>query len=235
MPAGSPVNTEMMEERMAEYKTDTKITIGGRTITLSGHESEEYMRQVADYLNGKRKSFDDDTSYWKLPEDMRNIMLQLNLADDYFKEQEYASELERQLDTAKDTYNRMLQEARAEDRKKISSLETGIQEKIDQACAVEKEKLQSLEERVRNQDTMIRDLQVRLAEKEKSLKDREAELQKTREAGQQEKRELAALRQELTSRKETALQASREIDALQKSGQEFNAILGRLQEIRKKL
>ena len=64
---------------------------------------------------------------------------------------------------------------------------------------------------------------------------REAELQKTREAGQQEKRELAALRQELTSRKETALQASREIDALQKSGQEFNAILGRLQEIRKKL
>ena len=82
---------------------------------------------------------------------------------------------------------------------------------------------------------MIRDLQVRLAETEKSLKDREAELQKTREAGQQEKRELAALKQELTSRKETALQASREIDALQKSGQEFNAILGRLQEIRKKL
>ncbi len=141
---------------MAEYKTDTKITIGGRTITLSGHESEEYMRQVADYLNGKRKSFDDDTSYWKLPEDMRNIMLQLNLADDYFKEQEHASELERQLDTAKDTYNRMLQEARAEDRKKIHSLETGIQEKIDQACAVEKEKLQSLEERVRDQDTMDR-------------------------------------------------------------------------------
>ena len=49
------------------------------------------------------------------------------------------------------------------------------------------------------------------------------------------KRELAALRQELTSRKETALQASREIDALQKSRQEFNEILGRLQEIRKKL
>ena len=199
---------------MAEYKTDTKITIGGRTITLSGHESEEYMRQVADYLNGKRKSFDDDTSYWKLPEDMRNIMLQLNLADDYFKEQEHASEL---------------------DRKKIHSLETGIQEKIDQACAVEKEKLQSLEERVRDQDTMIRDLQARLAETEKSLEAREAELQKTREAGQQEKRELAALRQELTSRKETALQASREIDALQKSRQEFNEILGRLQEIRKKL
>ena len=231
----SAVNTEMMEERMAEYKTDTKITIGGRTITLSGHESEEYMRQVADYLNGKRKSFDDDTSYWKLPEDMRNIMLQLNLADDYFKEQEHASELERQLDTAKDTYNRMLQEARAEDRKKIHSLETGIQEKIDQACAVEKEKLQSLEERVRDQDTMIRNLQARLAETEKSLEAREAELQKTREAGQQEKRELAALRQELTSRKETALQASREIDALQKSRQEFNEILGRLQEIRKKL
>lgn len=83
---------------MAEYKTDTKITIGGRTITLSGHESEEYMRQVADYLNGKRKSFDDDTSYWKLPEDMRNIMLQLNLADDYFKARSEIRQLQKLLE-----------------------------------------------------------------------------------------------------------------------------------------
>ena len=55
---------------------DTKIKIGGRTITLSGSESAEYMQKVAEYLNGKRNSFNDDSYFWTLPEDMKNIMIQ---------------------------------------------------------------------------------------------------------------------------------------------------------------
>ena len=41
---------------MAEAK-DVKISIGGKTITLSGDVSEEYSSRLAEYLNGKRKSF----------------------------------------------------------------------------------------------------------------------------------------------------------------------------------
>ena len=35
---------------MAE-KTDAQVMIGGKTYTLSGYESEEYLHKVADYLN----------------------------------------------------------------------------------------------------------------------------------------------------------------------------------------
>ena len=38
---------------MAEAK-DVKISIGGKTITLSGDVSEEYSSRLAEYLNGKR-------------------------------------------------------------------------------------------------------------------------------------------------------------------------------------
>ena len=34
-------------------KNATKVTIGGKTYTLSGNESEEYLQEVASYLNGK--------------------------------------------------------------------------------------------------------------------------------------------------------------------------------------
>ena len=34
-------------------KTDAQVVIGGRTYTLSGYESEEYLLRVAEYLNGK--------------------------------------------------------------------------------------------------------------------------------------------------------------------------------------
>ena len=62
-------------------KNDIDITIGGKTFTLSGVESEAYLREVASYLNEKLRNFSDDAAYWKLPNDMRNVMLQLNLAE----------------------------------------------------------------------------------------------------------------------------------------------------------
>ena len=61
-------------------KNATRVTIGGKTYTLSGNESEEYLQEVAAYLNGQ-----SDEDYRNVPFDMRNVLLQLNLADDYFK------------------------------------------------------------------------------------------------------------------------------------------------------
>ena len=78
-------------------KNDIDITIGGKTFTLSGVESEDYLREVAAYLNEKIRGFSDDASYWRLPNDMRNVMLQLNLADDFFKEHSRAAALEAQV------------------------------------------------------------------------------------------------------------------------------------------
>ena len=69
---------------MAE-KTDAQVVIGGRTYTLSGYESEEYLLRVAEYLNGKIDELRADPEYARLPVDMRQLLLNLNIADDYFK------------------------------------------------------------------------------------------------------------------------------------------------------
>lgn len=66
-------------------KNATKVTIGGKTYTLSGNESEEYLQEVASYLNEKIAQLRSDDDYRTVPLDMRNVLLQLNLADDYFK------------------------------------------------------------------------------------------------------------------------------------------------------
>ena len=43
-------------------KNDIDITIGGKTFTLSGVESEAYLREVASYLNEKLRNFSDDAA-----------------------------------------------------------------------------------------------------------------------------------------------------------------------------
>ena len=70
---------------MAE-KTDAQVNIGGKTYTLSGYESEEYILKVAQYLNTKIRALSDDPEYGKMTPDMRQILLNLNIAEDYFRE-----------------------------------------------------------------------------------------------------------------------------------------------------
>ena len=69
---------------MAE-KTDAQVVIGGKTYTLSGYESEEYLLRVAEYINSKSDELNADSEFAKLPVDMRHLLLNLNIADDYFK------------------------------------------------------------------------------------------------------------------------------------------------------
>ena len=86
-----------MEAEMAE-KTDAQVMIGGKTYTLSGYESEEYLHKVADYLNSKIDELNADSEFVKLPVDMRNLLLNLNIADDYFKAQARTEELQSLID-----------------------------------------------------------------------------------------------------------------------------------------
>lgn len=78
-------------------KTATKVTIGGKTYTLSGNESEEYLQEVASYLNGKIAQMRGDEEYRSVPLDMRSVLLQLNIADDYFKAKSEIRKLQRTL------------------------------------------------------------------------------------------------------------------------------------------
>ena len=79
-------------------KNATRVTIGGKTYTLSGNESEEYLQEVAAYLNEKISQLRSDEDYRTVPMDMRNVLLQLNLADDYFKARSEIRRLQKLLD-----------------------------------------------------------------------------------------------------------------------------------------
>lgn len=82
-------------------KNDTEVIIGGKVITLSGYESEEYLQKVASYINSKIAEYNKVDSFRRQSVDMQNVLLQLNLADDYFKAKKQIDSLEDELE-AKD-------------------------------------------------------------------------------------------------------------------------------------
>ena len=64
---------------------DIEVVIGGKVITLSGTESEEYLQKVSSYINNKIAEYNNVDSFRRQPADMQNVLLLLNIADDYFK------------------------------------------------------------------------------------------------------------------------------------------------------
>ncbi len=80
-------------------KTDTEVIIGGKVFTLSGYESEEYLQKVASYINNKSNEYSKVDSFRRQPIDKQSVLLQLNIADDYFKAKKKIDVLEEELQT----------------------------------------------------------------------------------------------------------------------------------------
>jgi len=78
-------------------KTDTEVIIGGKVFTLSGYESEEYLQKVASYINNKIAEYNKIDGFKRQPIDTQNVLLQLNIADDYFKSKKQIELMEEQL------------------------------------------------------------------------------------------------------------------------------------------
>ena len=87
-------------------KTDTEVIIGGKVFTLSGYESEEYLQKVASYINNKMSEYNKVDSFRRQPLDTQNVLLQLNVADDYFKAKKQIDLLEEEIEgKEKELYN----------------------------------------------------------------------------------------------------------------------------------
>ena len=80
-------------------KNEAEVLIGGKVITLSGYESREYIQKVAAYLDNKLDEHKKMESYNRLPLEFQNIMIQLNIADEYFKAKKIADTLEGDLES----------------------------------------------------------------------------------------------------------------------------------------
>lgn len=78
-------------------KTDTEVIIGGKVLTVSGNESAEYLQKVAAYINSKINEYNKMDSFKRQQVDTQNMLIHLNIADDYFKAKNQIELLEQDL------------------------------------------------------------------------------------------------------------------------------------------
>ena len=87
-------------------KNTTEVIIGGKVLTLSGYESEEYLHKVAAYINNKLTEFNKDDGFRRKSADVRSTLMQLNIADDYFKAKKLGDNLSLEIENKdKEIYN----------------------------------------------------------------------------------------------------------------------------------
>ena len=78
-------------------KTDTEVIIGGKVLTVSGNESAEYLQKVAANINSKVNEYAKMDSFKRQSVEKQNMLIQLNIADDYFKAKKQIELLEQDL------------------------------------------------------------------------------------------------------------------------------------------
>lgn len=71
-----------------------EVIINNKRYTLRGYESEEYLQKVASYINNKHQEFKKQDFYKMLDSEMKSILMEINIADDYFKIRNQIKEIE---------------------------------------------------------------------------------------------------------------------------------------------
>ena len=129
-------------------RNDVKVVIGGKQYNMGGYESEEYLQSIASYINAKTEELKQNGGFPKLDTDIVNILLQINIADDYFKlkrsqdemDREYTERQKENVDLKRDiiglqakleTYeqeNRVMKEENLDLQKRLIRMEAEIEE-----------------------------------------------------------------------------------------------------------
>ena len=66
----------------------TEVLIDGKIYSVSGEENAEYIQKVAQFVNEKIQEVRTLPGFKRLDEEYQTLLLNLNLADAYFKEKE---------------------------------------------------------------------------------------------------------------------------------------------------
>lgn len=74
-------------------KNTAEVVIAGKVYKISGYESPEYLHQIAVYLNDKMSELQKAEGYRKQNADQKQLLLNMNLADDFFKSRHQAEQL----------------------------------------------------------------------------------------------------------------------------------------------
>ncbi len=71
----------------------TEVLIDGKIYSVSGEENAEYIQKVAQFVNEKIQEVRTLPGFKRLDEEYQTLLLNLNLADAYFKEKEEVTRL----------------------------------------------------------------------------------------------------------------------------------------------
>lgn len=212
-------------------KSNIEVLIGGKVYTLSGYEGEEYLQKVAAYINNKVNEFNEMESIRRLPVDMKATLLQLNIADDYFKAKERVEKLEREAEGRdKEIYD--LKHELISCQIQLESCEK-VQHELEsknRELILNKARLEAALE-----DELLGKISVETKKEKGSLpqkKEEPAPVEKTSEESEEDDflRELAALEAEEAAEKEAAEKEAREKEEREKAAIK-NAALERAREV----
>ena len=79
-------------------KNDIKVIINNNHYTIIGYEIEEYLQKMDMFLNSKYTELSKEDGYKHLDDKHKNLMIQLNLADEYYKMVEKKEDVEKELE-----------------------------------------------------------------------------------------------------------------------------------------
>ncbi len=172
-------------------KNDVEVLINGRRYTICGFESAEYLQKVATYINGKYAEFKNQDYFYSLDMDLRNILLAINIADDYFKSEKENQSLVRDNERKDKMVLDMKHEVLAMQNKSdgVTSRKEELQDQLDEAekkiveLNVKNEdnsyKAVSLEERLKDVEAENSSHATRLEVTQEQLKKTQEQLKKT--------------------------------------------------------
>ncbi len=119
-------------------KNYTDVIIDGKIYNIGGFESEAYLQKVASYINNMILEFKQNEGYRMQKLDVQRILLEINIANDYFKAKKQADLLESDLEVKeKEVYDLkhelIMSDAKADTTKKE------LEEALEKIKSLEKE------------------------------------------------------------------------------------------------
>ncbi len=74
-------------------KNDAQVIINGKNYNIAGYENVEYLHKIADYINKKQAELKAENGNNIINDSERNILMMINIADDYLKLREREAEM----------------------------------------------------------------------------------------------------------------------------------------------
>ena len=113
------------------------VIIDGKIYNIGGFESEAYLQKVASYINNMIMEFKQNENYRMQKMDMQRILLEINIANDYFKAKKQADLLENDLEIKEKEVYDLKHELIVSD-SKAEATEKELKEALDKIKELEK-------------------------------------------------------------------------------------------------